>query len=105
MGWKLVRDNNEAWCRANGVSGQWRTSPDPVRALGRKVFEEAVEYALEQEIPDPAELYDLQDVLEALIGLEDPAREYAARHAAKVAEMGGFGTFTEWCPVPAGKEA
>ena len=97
MGFKLVRDNNEAWCRAHGVSGQWRTSPDPRAALRKKIFEEAGEYA---EQCDPAELYDLLDVVRALIALEDPFADFAAEHHAKVAEMGGFGTFTEWCPVP-----
>jgi predicted house-cleaning noncanonical NTP pyrophosphatase (MazG superfamily) len=61
MGWKIVRDNNEAWCRAHGVSGQWRVSPDPLPALLRKLYEEAGEYA---EAWDVAELYDLADVLE-----------------------------------------
>jgi predicted house-cleaning noncanonical NTP pyrophosphatase (MazG superfamily) len=101
MGWKLVRDRNEEWCRANGVSGQWRTSPDPASALLRKIFEEAGEYA---EHRDPAELYDLLDVIRALTGLEDPRGEFAAEHRAKVAEMGGFGKFAEWCPVPAQSE-
>jgi predicted house-cleaning noncanonical NTP pyrophosphatase (MazG superfamily) len=99
MGWKLVRDGNEAWCRANGVSGQWRTSPDPRSALLRKVFEEAGEYA---EARDPAELYDLLDVVQALIALEDPDCFYLATHRVKVKEMGGFGQRVEWSPVPAG---
>ena len=33
MGWKLVRDKNEEWCRAHGVSGQWRVSPDRAASL------------------------------------------------------------------------
>lgn len=41
MGWKMVRDGNEAWCRDHGVSGQWRTSPGPAASLRRKIFEEA----------------------------------------------------------------
>ncbi len=98
MGFKLVRDRNEEWCRANGVSGEWRASPDPVCALARKVFEEAAEYV---EAHDPAELYDLLDVVQALIGLEDPDGEFAAGHRAKVAQHGGFTQFAEWCPVPA----
>jgi hypothetical protein len=69
MSFKIVRDRNEAWCRANGVSGQWRTSPDPLSALLRKLFEELGEYA---EAGDPAELYDLSDVLERLLVLTDP---------------------------------
>jgi len=98
MGWKLVRDRNEEWCRANGVSGQWRTSPDPRSALLKKIFEEAGEYA---EHRDPAELYDLLEVVEALIDLEDPdGGKFARAHGAKVREMGSFGQLIEWCPVP-----
>jgi hypothetical protein len=69
MSFKMVRDRNEAWCRANGVPGQWRTSPDPLAALLRKLFEELGEYA---EAWDPAELYDLSDLLERLLVLTDP---------------------------------
>ena len=98
MGWKLVRDRNEEWCRANGVSGQWRTAPDPAAALLRKVFEEAGEYA---EHTDPAELYDLLDVVQVAISLGDPDGRFAAAHEAKVAAMGGFSHFAEWTPVPA----
>lgn len=98
-----MRDGNEAWCRANGVSGQWRTSPDPAAALARKIFEEALEYAFEQAgRRDPAELYDVLDALQTLLGLEDPQGVLAAAHQAKVAVMGGFGRFVEWCPVPEG---
>jgi predicted house-cleaning noncanonical NTP pyrophosphatase (MazG superfamily) len=78
MGWKIVRDLNEKWCRANGVSGQWRVSPDPVSALVRKVGEEYLEYIQHF---DPAELFDLRDVLHTLHALTDPAgspgREFA----------------------------
>jgi predicted house-cleaning noncanonical NTP pyrophosphatase (MazG superfamily) len=101
MGFKLVRDRNEEWCRAHGVSGQWRVSPDPGAALRRKVFEEAGEYA---EYLDSAELYDLRDVVEALIALADPDGVVALGHARKAAELGGFGEFIEWCPVPAEAE-
>ena len=51
MGCKLVRDGNEAWCRAHGVSGEWRISPDLRSALLRKVFEEAGEYAEHRDGP------------------------------------------------------
>ena len=98
MGWKLVRDKNEKWCRAHGISGQWRTSPSPVDALRRKIFEEVGEYT---EIHDPAELYDLLDVVLMLIELEDPDGEARRVHSAKIAELGGFGRFIEWTPVPA----
>ena len=99
MGWKLVRDRNENWCRANGVSGQWRTSPDPAAALRRKLIEEAAEYA---EQHDPAELYDLLDVVQALIDLADPDESAAMAHDRKVARFGRFDEFIEWSPVPAG---
>lgn len=99
MGWKLVRDRNEEWCRANGVSGQWRTSPNPAAALRRKVFEEAAEYA---EQLDVGELYDLLDVVLALLKLEDPYDKAYRAHALKEAELGGFRRFIEWTPVPAG---
>lgn len=98
MGWKLVRDRNEEWCRAHGVSGQWRVSPEPQSALVRKIFEEAGEYA---EARDPAELFDLLDVVQALIALDDPSGEMATAHRAKAEEMGSFSRFAEWCPVPA----
>jgi predicted house-cleaning noncanonical NTP pyrophosphatase (MazG superfamily) len=65
MGWKLVRDRNLEWCRAHGVSGQWRTAEDPLGAIRRKLFEEAGEYA---ECWEAGELYDLLDVIQAAIG-------------------------------------
>jgi predicted house-cleaning noncanonical NTP pyrophosphatase (MazG superfamily) len=99
MGWKLVRDGNEAWCRVHGVSGQWRMSPDPGASLRRKIFEEAGEYA---EHCDPGELYDLLDVVQALIDLEDPDLKAHYAHQVKVVKMGGFTQFAEWTPVPAG---
>lgn len=85
----------------HGVSGQWRVSPDPAASLRRKVFEEALEYA---EAGDPAELYDVLDALQVLIGLKDPDGAFARAHEAKVAELGGFGEFIEWTPVPAGMQ-
>ena len=101
MGWKLVRDKNEEWCRVHGVSGQWRVSPHPAAALRRKVFEEALEYG---ESDDPAELYDVLDALRVLIGLKDPDGVFARAHEVKVAELGGFGGFIEWMPLPAGMQ-
>lgn len=98
MGWKLVRDFNEQWCRANGVSGQWRISPDPVSALLRKIFEEAGEYA---EYRDPAELFDLRDVVDRLIDLADPGGLAELAHADKITEQGLFERLAEWTPVPA----
>lgn len=101
MGWKLVRDHNEKWCRANGLSGQWRTSPDPAAALRRKIGEEYLEHI---EDGDPAELYDLLDVVQAAIGLADPDGKFASAHDAKIEEMGGFSQFIEWTPVPASRQ-
>lgn len=98
MGWKLVRDFNEAWCRAHGVSGQWRTAPDPLSALLRKAFEEAGEYAEHREV---AELFDLRDVVDRLISLADPHGAAEQAHADKITEMGLFEQLIEWCPVPA----
>jgi hypothetical protein len=98
MGWKLVRDFNEQWCRANGVSGQWRTAPDPQSALLRKIFEGAGEYA---EHRDVAELFDLRDVVDKLIELADPDDAAGHAHADKITEMGLFERLVEWCPVPA----
>lgn len=97
MGWKIVRDNNEAWCRAHGVSGQWRTCGTPVASLTKKLLEEAGEWA---ESGDPGELYDLADVLDRLLLLADPDGIAHRVHAAKLAEMGAFGRLVEWCPVP-----
>jgi predicted house-cleaning noncanonical NTP pyrophosphatase (MazG superfamily) len=99
MSWKLVRDHNEKWCRANGVSGRWRKSPDPVSALTRKLFEEAGEFAEQR---DPAELYDLLDVINALLEQLDLHHDVSAEHAQKVARFGGFITLTEWTPLPEG---
>jgi len=99
MGWKLVRDNNEAWCRARGFTGQWRIAPDPESALFRKIFEEAGEYA---EHRDPAELYDLRDVVTELIRLVDPDGAAGRMNLHKTADMGGFGRHVEWTPAPPG---
>ncbi len=98
MGWKGVRDRQPGFCRANGVSGQWRTSPDPVATLTRKLFEEAAEFA---EASDPGELYDLLDVVRELLYLCDPDGEHGNRHMAKAARDGLFGLHLEWNPVPA----
>lgn len=97
MGWKIVRDGNEKWCREHGVSGTWRTATDPVRGLARKLIEEACEY---NEALDPGELYDLQDVLAELIRLVDPDLKYLEAHQGKIAVFGTFGNHTEWTPMP-----
>jgi predicted house-cleaning noncanonical NTP pyrophosphatase (MazG superfamily) len=97
MGWKIVRDGNEKWCRERGVSGTWRTAADPVRGLARKLIEEASEYG---EALDPSELYDLQDVLDELIRLEDPDGRYLEAHQGKIAVHGTFREHVEWTPMP-----
>lgn len=68
MGSKIVRNNNEEWCHKHGVSGTWHTSRQPVGPLTRKVGEELQEFVEEN---DPAELFDLADVLRALLFLVD----------------------------------
>jgi len=98
VGWKMVRDNNQAWCEANGVSGAWRTAGphEAIRALGRKLAEEALEF---MENGDPAELFDVWDALEELLLLsETPALR--AAHQAKVAEHGRFHDHVMWSPLP-----
>jgi predicted house-cleaning noncanonical NTP pyrophosphatase (MazG superfamily) len=97
MGWKIVRDKNEAWCRAHGLSGQWRRSPNPIGALAKKIGEEYGEYVGDG---DAGELYDLLDVVERLIGLRDPDGAVALEHKRKVAELGAFDDLIEWTPVP-----
>ena len=97
MSWKIVRDNTEAVASAQGVSGRWRKSKTPISGLQRKLLEEAGEY---MEQLDATELYDLLDVVYALIGLVDPDGDAAARHADKVAIMGTFSQCIEWTPVP-----
>ena len=97
MGWKIVRDNQPGICRENGVSGSWRESPDPVRGLTRKLFEEAAEFA---EYFDPGELYDLRDVLNELLVLTDPQGVHGDAHVKKVARSGLFASHLEWHPHP-----
>lgn len=99
MGWKMVRDNNQAWCKANGVSGTWRTagSGEAVRALGRKLIEEALEFV---ENEDPAELFDAKDVLDELLRLILPGAPAVAAHNAKVEEHGTFRRHVMWAPFP-----
>lgn len=97
MGWKVVRDNDEAVCRAMGISGQWRPCTTPVLSLTKKLCEEVGEWA---ESGDPGELYDLADVVNRLLRLADPHGEALTEHAAKVARRGGFDQLLEWTPLP-----
>lgn len=98
MGYKIVRDRHEEWAREYGVSGTWRRSPDPRRALARKLAEEALEYG---EQLDPAELGDVLDVVEAIV-LSLGTATYEAvetRRMEKLRTLGGFSDL-EWSPVP-----
>lgn len=95
--WKIVRDFNKKWCQEHGVSGSWRTSPNPVRGLARKLIEESGEFGEEL---DPGELFDLRDVLNELIALCDPVRVYEDAHRDKTAVFGEFSDHMEWTPVP-----
>ena len=87
MGWKIVRDLQPGYCEKNGVSGSWRTAENPVKSLGKKLFEEASEFT---EDYDPAELYDLHDVVLELLNILDPDGRYAKQHILKVLEVGSF---------------
>ena len=100
MGWKMVRDRNHEHLRAF-ISGTWRTSPDPAGALIKKLGEEYGEFA---EHHDPAELYDLLDVINELIILLDPDAVDYRGHCEKVEKYGLFGEHQEWCPMPEGWE-
>jgi predicted house-cleaning noncanonical NTP pyrophosphatase (MazG superfamily) len=97
MGWKLVRDKHQETHKKYGVSGSYRTAEEPVKALGKKLFEEAAEFV---ENYDAGELYDLQDVLQELLKLLDPFGVHMSDHASKVAEHGLFTAHIEWTPVP-----
>lgn len=99
MGYKIVRDNAPEVCPKYGISGVWRPSADPIAGLTKKLFEEAAEFA---ESKDPAELWDLYDVLTELM-VRTGADEEAERlmHLAKLEESGGFTKAIEWTPVPA----
>lgn len=97
MGWKIVRDNDPEFCPKIGVSGQWRPSADPVAGLAKKLFEEAAEFT---EGRDPAELWDLYDVLTELMTRTGADGEnHRLAHLAKLEERGGFTKAIEWCPV------
>ena len=96
MGYKMVRDNHQE-VLGEYISGQWRISPDPVSSLVKKLGEEYSELA---ESRDPAELYDLWDVLDELTALLDPDGTAEIKHAIKVKHLGRFADHTEWHPNP-----
>ena len=96
MSYKLVRDKHQE-IFAGRISGQWRTSPDPLGALVRKLGEEYGEFAEDR---DPLELFDMLDVILELKMLLDPLREARDRHNVKWSRFGGFATHLEWHPDP-----
>jgi len=100
VGYKIVRDNHRKLLEGV-ISGTWRTSPNPIGALVRKLGEEYSELC---ENRDPGELYDIQDVLDELMVLLDPDCEHADRHAVKVNRLGLFGDHLEWHPFSEGKD-
>lgn len=97
MGWKIVRDKDPEVCPKMGVSGQWRPSANPIGGLTKKLSEEVGEFT---EARDPAELYDLFDVVNELIRRLDPDGRHFNDYMDKVAERGRFKKAIEWCPVP-----
>jgi predicted house-cleaning noncanonical NTP pyrophosphatase (MazG superfamily) len=101
VGWKIVRDENESWCKAHDVSGQWRKAELPEYGLARKLIEESAEY---MESMQTDELYDVLDVVTELIKLTDSDGKAARRHEEKVKLHGRFSQHIEWCPVPAQHE-
>jgi predicted house-cleaning noncanonical NTP pyrophosphatase (MazG superfamily) len=96
MGFKLVRNNHQDLLK-DQISGQWRTSPDPVGALVKKLGEEYGEFCEDR---DPGELYDLLDVLMELRFILDPLREHRDAHFAKRRILGSFSAHLEWHPNP-----
>ncbi len=96
MGWKIVRDRHRERLE-DLISGSWRISPDPVSMLVAKLGEEYGEFSADR---DPAELFDLLDVVDELICLLDPHLAYALEHEVKVEKLGRFGTHLEWHPNP-----
>lgn len=96
MGWKMVRDLHQK-VLGDQISGVWRTSPDPVSSLVKKLGEE---YSELTENRDPMELYDILDVLEELMALLDPGGAAALKHEIKAERMGRFGYHVEWHPNP-----
>jgi predicted house-cleaning noncanonical NTP pyrophosphatase (MazG superfamily) len=95
MGWKMVRDNHRELLEGK-ISGQWRTSPDPVGALLQKLGEEYGEFCASR---DPQELYDLRDVLAELIVLLATVQD-VERWQQKVQRGGLFTAHLEWTAVP-----
>lgn len=96
MGWKMVRDKHQEVLSAQ-ISGSWRPSSDPISSLVKKLGEEYSEFVEDR---DPAELYDLRDVLNELIYLMDPLHDARNAHLRKVERLGKFTHHLEWHPNP-----
>ena len=96
MGWKMVRDHHQK-VLSDQISGKWRTAPDPVSSLIKKLGEEYSELV---EKRDPEELYDFEDVLRELIDVLDKGMAARRAHLRKQYTLGMFGDHVEWHPNP-----
>jgi predicted house-cleaning noncanonical NTP pyrophosphatase (MazG superfamily) len=94
MSFKMVRDRHQEILQ-DKISGQWRISPDPVSSLLKKLGEEYGELIGER---NPAELYDVLDVLDELISLMDPGLALGLAHQDKLDRFGDFSSHLEWHP-------
>jgi hypothetical protein len=92
----MVRDKHRQLL-GSLISGCWRTAPDPVSSLIKKLGEEYSELV---ENRDPAELHDIADVVNELIVLMDPTLEKAEAHITKQERLGFFARHLEWHPLP-----
>ena len=92
----MVRDRHKEQLEGH-ISGEWRTAPDPVSSLTAKLGEEYGEFAEDR---DPAELYDLLDVIMELRAVLDPLRGYRDAHLRKKERLGSFSSHLEWNPLP-----
>lgn len=101
MGWKIVRNGQQEWNERHGVSGQYRTCPDPVAGLTLKLSEEVAEFA---ENRDLGKLWDAVDVLFELRELCDPIGDAWYAHRKKIRNVGDFSSHAEWNPDPAEEE-
>ena len=99
MGYKIVRDRHDEIFAHH--PWDWRVSPQPAMALLKKIFEEAGELA---ETMDPGELYDLHDVVMAMMPLMDPDGKHHVMHQHKVSRLGGFTRHLEWSPLSRDEE-
>lgn len=96
VGYKMVRDLHKKKLESV-ISGSWRTAPDPVSSLIKKLGEEYSELCEDR---DPGELYDIMDVVQELIVLLDGGGACRKAHVQKVLRLGLFGDHLEWHPNP-----